>query len=235
MVSVLVVDDDDAIRLVMRTVLEDAGHLVQEAPDGEVALALLRQSPVPLVVVLDLLMPRMDGVAVLRRAPVEGESLRRHAYVVSTAASRALPTVQPILEAVGARVLLRPFDVDVLTRIVAEAAQSLDVCTIRRTAERRQEDRALPWVEAGVEPPEVANSFVMPLKSGAAAFQAVPDVELELVLNMVPTLDSRGVWWSDRLRQWEILLARLRETSGHIGSARALLDETALRTHRPLP
>jgi DNA-binding response OmpR family regulator len=58
--SVLIVDDDDGIRTSLRIALEDQGYRVTEAPDGETALARLRDSA-PDLVVLDLMLPGMDG------------------------------------------------------------------------------------------------------------------------------------------------------------------------------
>ena len=59
--SVLVVDDDDGIRTSLRLALEDHGYKVLEAPDGETALDRMRTEP-PDVVVLDLMLPGMDGL-----------------------------------------------------------------------------------------------------------------------------------------------------------------------------
>jgi CheY-like chemotaxis protein len=67
MAAVLLVDDDDVARHVVRLMIERAGHEVQEAEDGEAALAALEQGPAPDCVVLDLMMPRCGGVDVLRR------------------------------------------------------------------------------------------------------------------------------------------------------------------------
>ena len=58
--DVLVVDDDPGVRLLVSSVLEDAGLRVRTSPDGQSALTALRQRP-PAVVVLDIEMPRMDG------------------------------------------------------------------------------------------------------------------------------------------------------------------------------
>lgn len=67
---VLVVDDDEPIRGVIRAVLE-AGHFdVIEAPDGTTALGLLESADHgerPDVVVLDVMMPGIDGIEVCRR------------------------------------------------------------------------------------------------------------------------------------------------------------------------
>ena len=63
---VLVVDDDDMIRRLLRTVLEADEFEVVEAPDGDAALAALEDLK-PTVIVLDVMMPGLDGVEVCRR------------------------------------------------------------------------------------------------------------------------------------------------------------------------
>ncbi len=63
---VLVVDDDDMIRRLLRTVLEADEIEVVEAPDGDAALAALADLQ-PTVIVLDVMMPGLDGVEVCRR------------------------------------------------------------------------------------------------------------------------------------------------------------------------
>lgn len=62
---VLVVDDDAVTLEVLRTVLDLEEFTVATAPDGDTALALLRES-VPDAVVLDVMMPGLDGYAVCR-------------------------------------------------------------------------------------------------------------------------------------------------------------------------
>jgi DNA-binding response OmpR family regulator len=63
---VLVVDDEPHIRAVLRGYLEADGFAVSEAADGEAALRSLRQDP-PDVVLLDVMMPGLDGLEVLRQ------------------------------------------------------------------------------------------------------------------------------------------------------------------------
>ena len=60
--SILVVEDDDAIRDLLIDVLADEGYLVRAAGDGEEALAIL-ESWRPSLIILDQLMPKMDGSA----------------------------------------------------------------------------------------------------------------------------------------------------------------------------
>jgi DNA-binding response OmpR family regulator len=64
--SVLVVDDDAVLRRVVRAVLEADGFTVIEAPDGEAGLRLA-ESERPSVIILDVMMPGLDGVEVCRR------------------------------------------------------------------------------------------------------------------------------------------------------------------------
>jgi len=73
MIKVVLVDDQNLIRQGVRSLLELAGDVlvVAEARDGEEALTVIRHAA-PDVVLLDLRMPKMDGVAVLRALQAEG-------------------------------------------------------------------------------------------------------------------------------------------------------------------
>ena len=62
---ILVVDDDVKIVRLVRTYLERAGHRVVEATDGRSALAAIALE-MPILVVLDVMLPEVDGLAVLR-------------------------------------------------------------------------------------------------------------------------------------------------------------------------
>lgn len=63
---VLVVDDDEDIRLLVRELLERGGYTVEEAPDGKSALRQLFANA-PALVILDVTMPDMDGYQTLER------------------------------------------------------------------------------------------------------------------------------------------------------------------------
>lgn len=64
--TALVVDDEEVIRRLVRTVLEADEYSVIEAPDGKVALEMAVESR-PSIVILDVMMPDMDGVEVCQR------------------------------------------------------------------------------------------------------------------------------------------------------------------------
>ena len=80
---VLVIDDDEDLRLLARKALERGGHLVMEASDGEEGLRIL-ESERPDLLVLDLNMPGMDGFEVLRRVRAH-DQFRQLPVVVLTA------------------------------------------------------------------------------------------------------------------------------------------------------
>ncbi|PKQ28670.1 MAG: hypothetical protein CVT63_01430 [Candidatus Anoxymicrobium japonicum] len=64
--KILVVDDEKKIVKMVKNTLENEGYVVLEASDGEAALELFREER-PDLVVLDILMPRMDGFEFCRR------------------------------------------------------------------------------------------------------------------------------------------------------------------------
>lgn len=60
--AVMIVDDDHDVREALREVLQDSGYLVSEAGNGQDALEMLRgDGPRPCVILLDIMMPVMDG------------------------------------------------------------------------------------------------------------------------------------------------------------------------------
>ncbi|MER3396428.1 MAG: two-component system response regulator [Acidimicrobiia bacterium] len=63
--TIVVVDDDRDIRMILRANLEDEGYEVIEASGGRQALELIRESE-PDLVVLDIMMPEVDGYDVLQ-------------------------------------------------------------------------------------------------------------------------------------------------------------------------
>jgi CheY-like chemotaxis protein len=66
-VRVLLVEDDQAAAEMYRLKLEIDGYTVTVAPDGESALRLATQTPLPDLVFLDIRLPGMDGFEVLER------------------------------------------------------------------------------------------------------------------------------------------------------------------------
>ena len=113
---VLVVEDDDAVRMMMLTVLEVAGYEVRGVGSGEEALKVLRQWH-PDVIALDILMADMDGYRFLADRARHGEMLTIPVVVV-TVRTVSLPSARQL----GVRaVLQQPHDVSQLRALIAEA------------------------------------------------------------------------------------------------------------------
>jgi CheY-like chemotaxis protein len=62
---ILVIDDNEALRSILRLQLEAAGHEVVDAPDGRVGLRLFQEWPAD-VVLCDLFMPEKEGLETIR-------------------------------------------------------------------------------------------------------------------------------------------------------------------------
>jgi CheY-like chemotaxis protein len=113
MPTILVVDDEPAIRDVLQAILEDAGYAVIGATNGREGLAALARQPVNLVI-SDVMMPVLDGVGLC-------QAMQQHPTY------RSIPLV--LVSAVGAprpagscpyaAFLTKPFDYDSLVATVA--------------------------------------------------------------------------------------------------------------------
>lgn len=127
--TVLVVEDDSEIRLSIASILGEEGYLVEEAPDGRPALRLLRASRKPLVVLLDLNMPRMDGKALLQAIADDpfDNLATRHAFILLTARDqRTLPLdFAALLTQLRVTFIAKPFDINNLLDAVAAATTRL--------------------------------------------------------------------------------------------------------------
>jgi DNA-binding response OmpR family regulator len=86
MATVLIADDEPSIRQLVAITLEEADHLVVEAANGQEALDHIMENP-PDLAILDVMMPEMDGWAVLRELRQSG--LRQQIRVVMLTAKAA--------------------------------------------------------------------------------------------------------------------------------------------------
>lgn len=107
--AVLIVDDDEGIRSSLRWALEDEGFVVREAGDGITAIEEVRREP-PDVVVLDLMLPGMDGFECCRRLRTYSD-----VPVVVISARGRTDDVVAGLEAGADDYIRKPFDVPELT------------------------------------------------------------------------------------------------------------------------
>ncbi len=104
MISILVVDDDDTVRFVLRKMLESAGYEVREAPNGRVAMEELDRR-IADVMITDIFMPEQEGIETIRAARKTFPGLK--IVAISGAAGEDYLKMARLL---GARAsLLKPF------------------------------------------------------------------------------------------------------------------------------
>ena len=112
MKTVLVVEDDRDIRWALQEGLESEGYRVVTAQDGRDGLEKIRLSPKPHLVLLDFMMPVMNGREFLDRVLADDDLKRIPVVIVSATASE--------LGTHGAtEVLRKPVDLDCLLDVVA--------------------------------------------------------------------------------------------------------------------
>lgn len=116
MARILVVDDEEDYRALLRHILERAGHSVAVADGGEAGLSALAAAP-PDLVLLDVQMPDLDGFEVCRRLRASGGRMPVLFCTVRSAVSR----VAEGLRAGGTDYVIKPFAPEDLLARVREA------------------------------------------------------------------------------------------------------------------
>lgn len=119
MARIIVIDDQEAVRTVVRRALESAGHVVLEAGDGETGLELLAVGGADLVIT-DMFMPGQDGIGVLRRIRKDFPTVR--VIVISGGDAKGrFDMPREVVELLGAsRNLPKPFAPADLVKAVRE-------------------------------------------------------------------------------------------------------------------
>ena len=126
--TVLVVDDDRALRSMLRESLALEGYPIATAENGGPALEQMRTSLQPLVVLLGLVMPYVDGEEVLEAVAADPELATRHRIIMLTAnTDRASGgRVAELRRQLGVPLIAKPFGFDEITVAVAEAAATIE-------------------------------------------------------------------------------------------------------------
>ena len=115
MAKVLIVDDEPDILLMLRMSLEDEGHDVVMAADGQMALERIAEHR-PDLVLLDVMMPVLDGWGVLEEQRTSGGD-GAPAIIVLSAKSEEADIARAM--SLGARdYVVKPFDLDKLVALV---------------------------------------------------------------------------------------------------------------------
>ena len=141
--SILVVDDDPGIRIQLNAFLKSADFSPVMAEDGSKAWALLEENPEKYsVVLLDRMMPNMDGMEVLKR--IKAHDRLKNTPVIMQTAKTAKEEILEGLEAGAYYYLTKPFDKDTVVAIVRTATNDFDKYnSIRNELKKRAETLSL--------------------------------------------------------------------------------------------
>jgi CheY-like chemotaxis protein len=113
---VLIIDDDPDIQESLGLFLESEGYMPERALNGHEALEYLNSGHPPSAILLDLMMPRMNGYELLEHLQETVGGFRVPIIVLSAAAD-----ADQVARRWGLRCVRKPFNLDVLSRVLADA------------------------------------------------------------------------------------------------------------------
>lgn len=120
MASVMIVDDEDVLLEMIAALIEDIGYRAVVATNGKEALAVLHAEPeLPLLVISDVMMPQMDGVALAHAIKTDPRSCDVP-IVLMSAASR------PPQNGVADHFIHKPFDLERIEGLIEQYATRTD-------------------------------------------------------------------------------------------------------------
>jgi DNA-binding response OmpR family regulator len=135
MLKVLIADDDPPTRVLLRAAISQWGYTVVEARDGEEAWELLQAVDAPRLLILDWLMPRLDGIDLCRRLKLDNIF---RPYIILLTQQAGTANIIKGLEAGADEFLSKPFN-------MAELRSRLSVGTriIRFDVQLSEQNRKL--------------------------------------------------------------------------------------------
>ncbi len=139
--EILILDDDPLVRELLQMALEDEGHHILEATDGQQAWTLLNERPVQLLIT-DWMLPTVQGPELIKR--IRGGNFSRYIYIVLLTARTSKKDVLAGLAAGADDYLTKPFDVDEMRARIAIGRRILELETrLRRALDRA--NRLATW------------------------------------------------------------------------------------------
>jgi len=115
--KILVIDDDLAIRVLLQAVLRRMKFDVELAEDGAAGLDKLSRDGGYDLILLDLMMPRLNGYEFIEQIAKRDEKPRPHIVVFTAAGKRG---VDKIPDDAVCNAILKPFDLDKFIDVIAE-------------------------------------------------------------------------------------------------------------------
>jgi signal transduction histidine kinase/CheY-like chemotaxis protein len=183
---VMIVDDDPNARDLLATTVRREGYRVIEAADGETALALAREWH-PDVVTLDVLMPRMDGWAVLTALKSDPELAEIPVIIVTVLADRGIAVslgateflTKPVDRARLAATIRQHVYGSGVVLVVDDETESRQIARRHldklgwEVAEAADGDAALRWLLQNPHPAMILLDLVMPGMNGFAFLEEI--------------------------------------------------------------
>lgn len=116
--KILIVDDQYGIRVLLDEVFKKSGYLTFQAANGKQALSLVGEKD-PDLVILDMKIPGMDGLEILRRIREVNETIK----VIMITAYGELDLIKEAMQLGALTHFTKPFDIDELREMVAKCLE----------------------------------------------------------------------------------------------------------------
>lgn len=145
MARILVADDDPDIRQLVIYSLLDEGHDVEVASNGQEAIDQVVASP-PELMVLDIMMPEVDGFSVLRELGTRGLLVETRVLVLTAEGSER--DWKEAFDLGADRYMTKPFDPDEIVRTIAEMLSATPLEIAARRAEEQNRADLLSQLES---------------------------------------------------------------------------------------
>ncbi len=116
MAKIMIADDSDAIRLVLKDILSIGKHeIVSEAADGEEAINFYQEHN-PDILLLDLAMPKKDGLTVVKQVM----QIDRNAKIILITASDDQKVINQCLQSGALSYISKPFDFNGVLKAITD-------------------------------------------------------------------------------------------------------------------
>lgn len=131
--SVLIVDDNEAIRDYLISILEAEGYLVFSATDGEETLKFLHEHSPPDLILLDIIMPGMNGIDVLRA--IKGDPVLKQITIIMLTSVSLTADKELAFQLGASDYLTKPFELrELIARVKThiDLKKASDKCVVQR-------------------------------------------------------------------------------------------------------
>jgi len=135
----LIIDDDVTIRAVIRLMLEREGYEVIEATNGREALQMMEQAPAPDIIILDLMLPYVDGLQVIKK--IRNHPEWKNVPVIMLSANVSENEVVKLLKAGANDYVTKPFNPrELVARVNANVERFYGISSVQNKSSSGKEN-----------------------------------------------------------------------------------------------